>query len=388
MTKYLFGAGLLFSVLCCSRINIEKTCVIDLTGKVNTEKIENLSEVAKNISYIPLETKDSSIIGQIAKIIIREKTILVYDGLLKNILLFNAEGKFLRKISERGKGPLEYVGIQFVAMDKDGDYIYIGTFDKKIKIFNLQGRIEGIIALDQFADEAHIRDNSIILTYPYPYKFLVENYLFCEINLQGKVVGKFNKQFNENIKPNDRILYARSYVIDDTICFWEKYCDTIFGIAPDNHVSPRWVFKLPEPSRGRDKYIKVIEDSYDTGFNLYGFVETRNSFYISAILARTRNFIRFDKKSHEVVKLVPGNSLRSFGYNNDLDGGYPFWPTFTEGNSLYAVAEVDDLKTALIKNNYLDSSYCTYPEKKKSLRELLNSIDNDHNPLIIKVDIK
>lgn len=376
-----------FAIIGCKTHEYPSVNEIDLTGKVNTEKIANLSEVANNISYIPLETNDSCVIGQVQKLLIRGEFILVFDGLLKNILLFSEQGKFIRKISSLGKGPFEYSGIQFITMNASGDRIYIGTFDRKIKVFDISGNLKQVINLDSFADEMALLDKSVILTYPYPYKLAVNNYTFREINFQGEVTGQFLRQFNRFVRSQDRILYSKCYTIADTICFWEKYCDTIYAISQNKTIKARWVFKLPEPASGKEKYNIVVSDEYNSGLNLYGFVESDNYFYLTTVLNRMRNFVRFNKKTKEIVKIIPGKSLQSYGYNNDLDGGYPFWPFMFFEKCMYDIVEPDVLIRNFASNSSLDKSNCVYPNKKQQLRELVESLNENSNPIIIRVEL-
>ena len=93
-----------------------------------------------NAQFIPLELTKNSIIGQIDKIIVHDSLIYVLDiQKAKKLFVFNMQGKFIRSISERGKGNGEYLIL--TDFDIAEDKIYISSRgDNKMLIFNLNGQ--------------------------------------------------------------------------------------------------------------------------------------------------------------------------------------------------------------------------------------------------------
>src|SRR5690554_574638 len=75
-------------------------------GKLHTFDIELFTDLVR---FIPLETKNESLIVSISKLYIEDDFIIVFDRQNKNILLFNKNGSFIRKIGEKGNGPLQYL---------------------------------------------------------------------------------------------------------------------------------------------------------------------------------------------------------------------------------------------------------------------------------------
>jgi hypothetical protein len=103
--------------------------IIDIVAGISKSTEEMyLSEVAEDIDFVPLETTDECVIGREPKLFFSDKYILVYDGQQKAIFLFDKNGKYLRKIGNRGQGPGEYLYPSH--FDLSGDRLFIWDSDK------------------------------------------------------------------------------------------------------------------------------------------------------------------------------------------------------------------------------------------------------------------
>lgn len=105
--------------------NLAKSVMIDLpkTGEARL----NASEFADTVMYIPLETNSKSFIRAILKVEITDKYILTCG--FDQILLFSRDGKFIRQIGRKGKGPGEYANIFGFAVN--GDTVFITSTGKR-----------------------------------------------------------------------------------------------------------------------------------------------------------------------------------------------------------------------------------------------------------------
>jgi len=62
-----------------------------------------------NVDFVPLETNDSCLIGQIFKVCYANDKIVVLDrNKSKQIFLFDKNGKFINLVGKTGGGPKEY----------------------------------------------------------------------------------------------------------------------------------------------------------------------------------------------------------------------------------------------------------------------------------------
>jgi hypothetical protein len=117
-------------------INIE--AIIDSKQKVN------LSVIASNITYIPLETQNDNLISNIRNIGLTDSYVFVSEE--NKLLQFTTYGKFVKQIGKFGRGPGEYMNIMYFAVNEKANIILIqdeyqsnkydidGNFIEKIKL--------------------------------------------------------------------------------------------------------------------------------------------------------------------------------------------------------------------------------------------------------------
>ena len=96
-----------------------------------------LSDFSDHMEYIPLETKKESLVRGVACLQMNDSVIGVSD--MQKVLLFKKNGKFIRTIGRRGKGPQEYGGIYNFYFK--ADTIYIITVNKVLK-FTMDGKFQ------------------------------------------------------------------------------------------------------------------------------------------------------------------------------------------------------------------------------------------------------
>jgi hypothetical protein len=99
-------------------------------------KLSNFS----NVRYIPLETTDDCLIGNINKALIRNNRIYVADfDQAFALFVFDLQGKFLFKIARMGQGPGEYVSFRDFDIQSNGDIYMFDHFGRKFLLFDSEG---------------------------------------------------------------------------------------------------------------------------------------------------------------------------------------------------------------------------------------------------------
>src|SRR5690606_4755078 len=96
----------------------QKSSGID-TLTANLEHFQRVSffDLFSQIEIIPLETNENSLIKNITKIELFEDKIYIVDQSTSEVLIFNSKGNFLKKISDRGQGPDQYLNISDFDID-------------------------------------------------------------------------------------------------------------------------------------------------------------------------------------------------------------------------------------------------------------------------------
>jgi hypothetical protein len=89
-------------------------------------KIKDIEEAIQIVKWVKLETNPNCFIGNIDQICILEDRIIVLDkNFAKSVTVFDFNGKFIGKYNKRGKGPGEFVRIDYIAVAKDSIFILI-----------------------------------------------------------------------------------------------------------------------------------------------------------------------------------------------------------------------------------------------------------------------
>lgn len=96
-----------------------------------------------NYEYIPLETNENILLTRIDKILSDSLYYYIFDRKSKyGLHVFNKNGAFVRTISNRGKGPGEYVNIYDFDIDKNGNSYLLDADRKRIMKFDPHGNFK------------------------------------------------------------------------------------------------------------------------------------------------------------------------------------------------------------------------------------------------------
>ncbi len=112
----------------------------NISDALKKEEAVFLSEIAADVKYILLEYTNESALSYINGVIFFKNHILIYD-VRSNLLLFNMDGKFIRRIGKLGRGPGEYSNILGIDADVQNEIIYVldnGT--NKLLSYGLDGK--------------------------------------------------------------------------------------------------------------------------------------------------------------------------------------------------------------------------------------------------------
>ena len=113
------------------------------------EDIFNYSDYIDSVVYVPLETADECLVGEISDMHFVNDRIFVKSGF--SIFIFSKDGKFISKISRRGRGHGEYSNMAGWDVNPSNNEISIySNADETVYVYSIQGsflrsvRLEGI----------------------------------------------------------------------------------------------------------------------------------------------------------------------------------------------------------------------------------------------------
>ena len=108
--------------------------------------IENLID---SVGYIQLETTPESLFADMRGLEILYDKFYILDFKGTTILSFDKNGKFLRKISAQGRGPNEYIMLDWMRTDPyTNKVLAVDGFSNKILIYDENLKLEKIVHTD------------------------------------------------------------------------------------------------------------------------------------------------------------------------------------------------------------------------------------------------
>jgi len=223
----------------------------------------------ESVKYIPLETNNSCLIADASFVSLYDEFILVADS-KHNVFLFDLNGKFIRKIGIKGKGPGEYQTIFGYAFDITSGKIYLAS-PSDTKVYTIDGKYVQTLNFRFDFESMLVHNDSYIITKPafqFPDKSarsVIEIY-----TENGDVIRKIDYRGEIGDIPYFSMLYLK----DGYTYYREELSDTLLRFGKDLNPVPFAILGLNDflVTQGNFKYTNIpeIEKCYRV-FKMFDF---------------------------------------------------------------------------------------------------------------------
>ena len=95
-----------------------------------------VSSLFKKVDFIPLETNDECLIGEIDKLLLYNNLFFILDQMTSSLFVFSQKGEFIHKIHQVGEGPDEYIDLDDFFIDKENNFLILFA-DSKLLFYDL-----------------------------------------------------------------------------------------------------------------------------------------------------------------------------------------------------------------------------------------------------------
>ena len=146
-------------ILGCSYQNEEAISSYPVSKEAESEF--QLSEIAKSVEYISLETSDESLLRLIQDVKQYKNKLYVVD-FPGRILVFDTSGEFIRQIGSEGEGPGEFNNLSSFVIDEDSEILYVASGNRLIS-YTLENEYLAEKKFPFFIDYIEIIDKNINL---------------------------------------------------------------------------------------------------------------------------------------------------------------------------------------------------------------------------------
>lgn len=359
-----------------------------------------LSAVADSLLYIPLETQDDALIGQIDKLIpLKDHLIVVDKEKSRSIYFYDLQGRLLRKIKRLGRSAQEYISLTDAAADPENERIFIwDSHGQKILQYAFDGTF---ITSTPFPCSVHsiayTGNNTLVgyCGYTQNTQFLKQsqypNLLFLDLQ-SGDIHPAC--YFEEGLAASNIMGVINNFSIDPeggaTILM---PLNNIVYRAEGDEIYPKYYFDFGEEQHKilqqyidellnypTDVYRSVEEFNEASACFIMNFLATRDVVYIFFKKSQTYYYGFYYPKNNQFIEasIVDENSNGSrIPMTNDLDGcALPFMPIAAdkENHFYYTI------------DPYLLDYFKDTEDQK--LLHLMQQVTPNSNPIVVKVSMK
>ena len=380
---------ILMPLLCsCGSKDNSPIRTIDLLSP-GGEQITNLSGIADDIQYIPLETNPDAFMRFVGNL--KEGNDKFYINTVLELLCFDKTGKFLYKLAQQGRGPGEYIYLSDYDIKPEKNLVIVLTrgklnfYNETDTGFNLIRQLNLEIQ-PNYVDFFPGQDN-ILLSFS---ASTGENKYQCVgITPEGDTLFKRPNfySFTRNSKvvmgfSSDNIINK----FDETIRIKGFLNDTLFQINNDFKFDPFMVLNSGGKSITTDFLANVPAPDMNSGTS-----PTAAFLAISEILEIEKyllcrhyyqdgsTWIVYDKENDKTLQFDGKELLK-----DDISGGINIEPKFACNGLIYSWTDALKFKT-YISGDEFRKAEVKNPGRKAELEKLAESVKEDDNHLLIVI---
>ena len=382
-----------------SKVNPDDFFQIKYETLLKSKETIGLSQIAANVEYIKLETKDDCLLwGGLKRYLFTDTFIFVSNR--DHILKYSRDGKFIRKIGAPGRGPGEIDLIVTMSIIPDQKLIIVETnVGRKLLYFTFDGDFIKTLEFKSFVPYIKVLRDGKYLTHD-DGDSGKNKYTFCLVNEKMDTLSSV-KNYNHWVYTSNIMIgigfpqFEPYYEFGGRNYFKAMYNDTVFSVSA-NKIIPNYFidfgkYRLPSELRPERLGPENIQQFRDKSQNYYfgSVFEAANKIFLSSYCYGKGDprYLLFEKEN-QTGTLILNESGKSTGFINDWDGGLDFWPTgsvndnqvFMPINILTLQKDLDRIKT--------NKESIKFPEKQQQLIKMVSESDPFNNPILMIVTLK
>ncbi len=357
-----------------------------------------LSDIGDNIEYIPLSNKIR--IGQLAVFKMTSNAIYIVSAGTgadnSSVLIkYDEQGKNPLQIGQVGRGPREYVSARIFTVDEKKGKIYIKGRNRTILVFESNGEY-----FRQFKYPDELENIMYMETIGNDYLFFGQNSLGAGMEYNWIIadsMGNVVSYKKNSVVPFETSIGAWGGIFkyNEQINYFVEYNDTIFRIDPDfsNAVFGTFIqgeHRRPKKDPPFSLDLPILLTEY---YSPRSFIETKNFLIHEYNFEKKFGYVFIRKTDNKtfVSFYQPDKDGANGGIVNNIDGGLSFRPKilYIKDSEEYLAGFFHPFQLKeYVSSDAFKNSTPKYPEKKKELEQLANSLDENDNPVLMLVKLK
>lgn len=342
--------------------------------------------------YVPLETIEGKLVGEISKLITTPTKYIIFDNVSMQIFIFDKEtGKTINVISAMGQGPKEYTTIWDIAYRELKDEILILS-PQKILTYTSKGVFKQERKVNLFASNMSVDSSEELILYADYSENRAKNstikYNLLQLNDDysiEKQYMRFDKAVNSFVRINPLIDSGQRFL------YYEKKEDIFYNFNVNNSLKAKYYIDYGNNNFGiAQKIFSALENdktmSPFKAFELekeYGYCSLVNAINLEStlFLVYSKNdyffYSFYDKEKHTVQQYAKKfvNNIPPIPFENDLDGVSHYFFVGGYEDTLIAYALPEELIHSDEKGN-------------DKLNDVRSKIEEGGNYVIVEFELK
>lgn len=379
---------------------------IDVVGALeDTQEFKiPYSSFIEEIEYIPLETTDSSLIGEKRHGIF---SCVTKDRIIADMNVFNrSDGSFISKLSQQGQGPKEYTYIKSIAADDErkeyyihdaqGSKIMVYGYDNNYK-FTLGGNGGGEII--PLGNGNLLVNRSDDVSTPYFDYFVINvesgKVVYRHVSSALKKTGDINQcpgfvKGGSETEPFYVIMGKNKFWnYNGKLCYYEYLTDSLFLINKDLKPEPIGYLSMKGLKMTKEQWKTPLHEQDFYTWRITNFFETNESIFVGlySFHGRTNQVVSYQveySKKDEKVRCTKDFPL----FINDIDLGEDFFaigmPNIVDKTYVYKLLSPISLKETIEKRG--SSAYQS--SLPKAFKDMTMKLKDDDNPVVCIMTLK
>ena len=380
-----------FGLILFSCDNEKNSTIRTIDVVASYPEIKNLSEIATDINYLPLETRPEALMRFVNNLKVTDTK--YYINTVLELLCFDKSGKFLYKLDQQGRGPKEYVYLTDYDINPGKKQVMVLTSGKLI-FYNendtgfLYSKAIDLKLRPGYCDFIPGQDN-VLLSFS---ASTGENKFQCVvINQQGDTLSKkLNYNAFKRISKVQMGFSIDNVIIrnDETLRIKGFLTDTMFTISNDYRFTPYMILNTADKGITTDFLANVPPPDMNSGSPAAAFLmlseilETERLLLYRYYFQKQGYWVVYDKSSGETSQFDSKVLLK-----DDISGGLNIEPKFCYDGMLYSWTDALKFKEYMSKNAAIQNDL-KKPERAAELRKIAEKIKEDDNHILIAITPK
>lgn len=324
----------------------------------------NLSRYASSVKYIPLETTEESLLGEVSSFSTDGKNFYLASLNGNSALEFSSDGKFVKAIGTKGRGPGEHMGVGKIFLTTES-LLGIMTYNKSI-IYNTEGKYVselsgfGNTGVSRAENLCNYGENEFILIHTYTDSTIMKRKEeLCIIDQNGKIL--LNYLLGElHSRPTEYQFYGKISMprpmISKLYTYGSEYrlvngrFDTIFTYIPDYGKKASYIMDYGKyhdsaieasdfENRINPESNIIMETEKFLLFGMFLPAEEWPMFTKVETMGGSHVIFLYDKADGKISLLKPNSITKLSSFINDLDDGLPFSPQYLQNGIMYQIID-------------------------------------------------